>query len=82
MVDVGRDDGSAPGHFVAYELGGNFLLQVGAKGIALKPFFAFIVLDPLFPFLVFTNGDELHLGSDDSLFGVMHLRDILSRLSA
>ena len=78
MIDISRNDGSASCYFFADEFGSYFVLKIGSEGVSFQSIFPFSIFDPLFAFLVFTNGDELHLGSDDSLFGVMHLGDILS----
>src|SRR5688572_1116092 len=77
MVDIGGDDGAAPGDLVADEFGGDEIGDGGAEALA-------------FPCLgrsgtstqVFSLRDVLHFRSNDSLPGVMHLRHIAAGTGA
>ncbi|MCY1362870.1 hypothetical protein D9M68_759550 [compost metagenome] len=82
MVDVGRDDGAAAGHFLTHELRGDFLRNGSAEavaGVLLLEQAGFARLGQLH---VFTDGDEFHLGRDDALLRVVHLGDVLAGLGA
>ncbi|MNS39085.1 hypothetical protein D3C72_713560 [compost metagenome] len=80
VVDVGRDDRAATGNFLANELGGDFLRDVGPEAVA-----GVLLVEQaggacLLQLHVFADGHILHLGSDDALAGIVHLRDVGARL--
>ena len=85
VVDVGGDDGPAPGHFVAHEFGGDDARDARAHRVAHQALLAACVLHVLLHPLalaVFTDGHVFHLGRDDAFLGVVHLRDIGAALGA
>jgi len=79
VVDVGRDDGAATGHFAAHEFGGDQAGDVGAEGfaaVALEIAGLAVAVLQLFQAGVFTDGDVFHLRGDDAAPGVVHLADV------
>ena len=82
MVDVGRDDRAATGDFLADEFGGDFFRDVGAEAVA-----GVLLLEQasgagLLQLHVFADGHVFHLGGDDALAGIVHLRDVGAGLGA
>ena len=79
VVDVGRDDGAAPGHFVAHEFGRDDARDAGAHGVAHQALLAACILHVLrhpFALAVFADGHVFHFGGDDAFARVVHLRDV------
>ena len=75
VVDVRRDDRPPRRHLVAHELGRHLLRKVRSESharMAKSPHF----LPVRFAHAVLANHDELHLGGDDTLPRVVHLRDV------
>jgi hypothetical protein len=79
VVDVGRDDGPASGHLVAYELGRDGRGDGGPEGLARVLLRQRRAVEQLAT-LVLPDGDELHLGGHDALPSVVHLGDAPSWL--
>ena len=65
VVDVGGDDGAAPGHFVAHEFGGDDARDARTQGVAHQALFTasvgHVLLHPL-ALAVFAEGHVFHLG--------------------
>ncbi|MNG77208.1 hypothetical protein D3C79_357540 [compost metagenome] len=80
MVDVGRDDRAATGNFLANELRGDFFRDVGPEAVACVLLVEQAGGACLLQLHVFADGHILHLGSDDALAGIVHLRDVGARL--
>src|SRR5690606_29595861 len=80
VVDVGRDDGAAAGHFLADELRGDFLGDAGAEALAAVLFLEQPGLAGLGQLHVLADGDELHLRGDDALLRIVHLADVVPDL--
>ena len=81
VVDVGRNNRAACGHFITHEFRGDIFRQTSAEThprMLLAQYFAANALAAH----VFTDGDELHFGSDDPQAGVMQLGDALARFGA
>src|SRR6187402_2279895 len=82
MIDIGWDDCPAPGYFVAHELRRDKLRNRRAKAVAWvgacsdSAFIAFL------PSEIFPDRDVFHLRGDYTLPGVMHLRNVATRLGA
>jgi hypothetical protein len=74
VVDVVGDDGAAAGDFVAHELGRDHARDRGAETLprmlGAQQFFEAVEL------LVLADRDVFHLGGDDALTGVVHLRHV------
>src|SRR3989449_508076 len=90
MVDVRRDDRAAAGDLVADELRRDLVRDAGAprgSGMLAREAAAAapgpIAVAPVhrgLPLQVLADGDELHLGRDDALAGVVHLGDVVAGL--
>jgi hypothetical protein len=85
VVDVGGDDGAAPGYFVAHEFGRDDAGDAGTHRVAHQALLAagilHVLLHPL-ALAVFADGHVFHLGRDDAFAGVVHLRDVGASLGA
>jgi hypothetical protein len=77
VVDVGRDDGAAAGHFLAHELGRHEVGDRGAEVLAVAH-----ARTVLLAAQVLADGDIFHLGGDDAGAGVFQLGDQLAGLGA
>ncbi len=82
VVDVRRDDGTAPGYFVANEFGGYFLRNRGTEALPGMLLGEQASRARFLQLHIFADGDELHLGRDDALTRVVHLADVLAWLGA
>ena len=79
VVDVGGNNGAATGDFVAYKLRGDDFRDLRAHAIAFEAHFAVqigLVFGHPFALAVFTQGNVFHLGRDDALARIVHLRHI------
>ncbi len=79
VVDVGRDDGPTARHLVAHELRRDDLRDARAHRVAGQALLAgrvLLVLRHPFAAAVLAQGHVLHLGRDDALPGVVHLRHV------
>ncbi len=80
VVDVRRNDRAAAGDFLADELGGDFLRDVGAEAVP-RVLLVEQAGGPGFLQLhVLADGDVFHLRGDDAFLRVVHLRDVGARL--
>ncbi|MNZ48835.1 hypothetical protein D3C78_665880 [compost metagenome] len=82
MVDVGRDDRATAGDFLAHEFGGDLFGDVGAEAVAGVLLLEQASSAGLLQLHVLADGDVFHLGGDDALAGVVHLRDVGASLGA
>ena len=81
MVDVGRDNRAASGHFVTHKLRRDVFRQASAKPFTWMLVAQHFATDTLAAH-VFTNGDELHLRRDDSLARIVQLGHAFARSGA
>ena len=77
MIDIGGDDGAAPGDFIADKFRGNGVGDLRAEGLAAmgakqRRMAGTQVLQTL----ILADGDELHLGGDDTAPRIVHLGDV------
>ena len=84
VIDVSWDNGSAAGDFGADEFRGNQFGERRPETISLMGLRCAVAtaFQGHLPTQVFANGDVLHLGCNNTLFRVMHLRDVLTSLRA
>src|SRR5690554_3163789 len=78
MVDVGRDNRPTSSNFTAHKLGGDFLWNAGAEGLAGMLIICQALLPSFLQFHVFANRDVFHLRCNNAFAGVMHLGNVLT----
>ena len=86
VVDVGGDDGPTPRHLIPHELRGYAPGDAGAETLALVLAAGLVVGSVCFSggfgLHVLAQGDELHLGGDLALSGIVQLGDIAAGAGA
>ncbi|GAR74000.1 hypothetical protein NGUA18_01882 [Salmonella enterica] len=70
VVDVGGDDGASGGDFITHEFRGDVFRQACAKAHPRMLVAQYFTANALAAH-IFTDGDELHFGSDDPVAGVV-----------
>lgn len=80
VVDVGRNDRAPAGDFLADKFGGDFFRDVGTEAMAGVLFVQQASGAGLLQLHVLADGDVFHLGGDDALAGIVHLRDVCAGL--
>ncbi len=81
VVDVGGNNRAARGDFITHEFRGNVFRQARAKAHPRMLVAQHFTANALAAH-IFTDGDELHFGSDDPLAGIMKLRHAVSGFGA
>ncbi|MNK87103.1 hypothetical protein D3C87_1070320 [compost metagenome] len=82
MVDVGRNDCAATGDLFTDKFRGDDFRHAGAEAVTRVLLIQQAGGAGHFKFHVFADGDEFHLGRDDALTRVVHLRDVGPGLGA